>query len=136
MLTAGIPILSEAVESVIPDSKGNPKKALLHIRASLYNGQPLSKSIASMPNAFDAVNVNLIRSAEAGGTLEATLHDIVSATKKEMVFSEQLKTTMIYPIFVMVVFLGIVILMLYIRHSPGIRSIPVVKRSRCPGSPK
>jgi type II secretory pathway component PulF len=111
MLTAGIPIL-EAVESLLADTKGNQKKVFIKLRSSLYNGEPLSKALGQMPHAFDAVSVNLIRSAEAGGTLETTLKDIVAATKKEMAFSEQLRSTMIYPIFVMIIFFGIVILML------------------------
>jgi type IV pilus assembly protein PilC len=111
MLTAGIPIL-EAVESLVSDSKVNPKKALLHIRASLYNGDPLSHAMADMPRAFDAVSINLVRAAETSGTLEATLHDIVLSVKKETAFSDQLRNTMIYPLFVMVIFLGIVVLML------------------------
>ncbi len=111
MLTAGIPLL-EAIESLVPDSKGPTKKILIELRNCLYNGEPLSKALAAMPKAFDAVSVNLVRSAEAGGTLETTLHDIVVATKKETAFSDQLRATMIYPIFVMVIFLGIVVLML------------------------
>ncbi len=111
MMTAGIPIL-EATESLIYDAKGNQKKVLVKLRASLYNGEPLSRALRQMPRAFDPVSINLIRSAEAGGTLETTLHDIVVATKKEMEFTDQLRSTMIYPLFVMVVFLGIVILML------------------------
>lgn len=111
MLTAGIPIL-EAIESLVPDAKGHVKKVLIVLKNSLYNGEPLSRSLAKMPKAFDPVSVNLVRSAEAGGTLETTLHDIVQATKKETAFSDQLRATMIYPLFVMVIFLGIVILML------------------------
>lgn len=111
MLIAGIPII-EILYSLEADAKGNPKKVLAYMRSSLANGVPLSRALSQMPKAFDAVSVNLIRSAEAGGTLETTLRDIVSATKKEMAFSEQLRMTMIYPIFVMAVFLGIVVLML------------------------
>lgn len=111
MLMAGISIL-DAVESLLTDSKGNPRKVLTQLRSSLYNGQPLSKMLEQMPRAFDPVSVNLIRSAEAGGTLETTLHDIVVSTKKEMAFSDQLRITMIYPLFVMVIFFGIIVLML------------------------
>jgi type IV pilus assembly protein PilC len=111
MLSAGIPIL-ECIDSLQVDSKGNIKKILGVIKSSLYNGQPLSRALAKMPKAFNQIDVNLIRSAEAGGTLEATLHDIVVSTKKEMAFNDQLKATMVYPLFVMAVFLGIVLLML------------------------
>ncbi len=111
MLTAGIPIL-EAVVSLEDDAKGNMKKVLAVLHGNLNNGEPLSRGLQRMPHAFDPITVNLIRAAEAGGTLEETLHDIVSTTKKELAFSDQLRNTMIYPLFVMGVFMAIVILML------------------------
>lgn len=111
LLAAGIPIL-EAIESMETDSKGAQKKVLHYIRKSINQGIELSKALEKMPKAFDAVSVNLIRSAEAGGTLEQTLKDLVASTKKEMAFSEQLRSTMIYPLFVGGLFLAIVILML------------------------
>ena len=111
MLTAGIPIL-DAIESMQEDAKGNQKKVLSRVRSALSNGEPLSKALMKMPRAFDPVSINLIRVAEAGGTLETTMHDIVAATKKEMSFSQELRNTMVYPMVVMVVFTGIVVLML------------------------
>ncbi|MEO6761557.1 MAG: type II secretion system F family protein [Candidatus Saccharimonadales bacterium] len=111
MLTAGIPLL-EAIRSLEDDAKGNLAKVLSELHRSLNNGETLSLAMSRLPLAFDPVNINLVRAAENGGTLEDTLHDIVIATRKEIAFSDQLRNTMIYPIFVMVVFLGIVILML------------------------
>jgi type II secretory pathway component PulF len=111
MLKAGISIL-EAVVSLEDDASGNMKKVLAVIHETLNNGQPLSTALARMPQAFDEISINLIQAAEAGGTLEETLHDIVLTTKKELAFSEQLRNTMIYPLFVMGVFMAIVVLML------------------------
>jgi type II secretory pathway component PulF len=111
MLSAGISIM-EAVVSLEDDATGNMKKVLAVIHTALSNGEPLSNALERMPQAFDDISINLIRAAEAGGTLEETLHDIVTTTKKELAFSDQLRNTMIYPLFVMGVFLAIVILML------------------------
>lgn len=111
MLTAGIPII-DAVDSMQIDAKGNQKKVLTRVRSALINGEPLSKAMMKMPKAFDPISINLMRVAEAGGTLETTMHDIVVSTKKEMSFSQELRNTMVYPLVVMVVFTGIVVLML------------------------
>lgn len=111
MLNAGIPIL-EAVESLENDSRGNLRKVLLSLKKSLSNGESLSHAMGRMPRAFDPVSINTIHAAEAGGTLEQTLSDLVVDTKREIEFSDQLRNTMIYPAFVMVVFLAIVVLML------------------------
>jgi len=111
MLTAGIPLL-ETVESLEPDAKGNLKKILGELKRSLIDGHTLSHSMAQFPKAFEPVVINLMRAAEAGGTLEETLHDIVHTIKKEVAFSKSLKTAMIYPAFVMVIFGGILLMLL------------------------
>ncbi len=111
MLTAGIPIL-EAVDSLRHDAKGNFRRVLHRLYRGLSNGEPLSRVMGRMPDAFDPITINLIRAAEAGGTLEETLQDIVASTKKEIAFSDTIRTATIYPIFVMAVFFGIVLLML------------------------
>lgn len=111
MLTAGVPIL-EAIEALETDAKGDFRRVLRHLRHGLSNGEPLSNIMERMPKAFDSITINLIRAAESGGTLEDTLKDIVVSTKKEIAFNDTIRTAAIYPIFVMTLFLGIVILML------------------------
>lgn len=111
MLRAGIPIF-EAVESLQEDAKGQMKKALQRIHAALVNGEPLSHALETMPQSFDPISVNLIRAAEEGGALETTLQNLAQSTQKDIAFSDELRTSMIYPIFVMVLFGGIVVLML------------------------
>jgi type II secretory pathway component PulF len=68
--------------------------------------------MSELPNAFDVITVNLIHAAEMGGTLEETLQDIVRTLKKEMAFSASIRTTMIYPAFVGILFVVIVVMML------------------------
>ncbi len=111
MLTAGISIL-EIIESLEHDSRGSTKKVLAQLKRSLTNGEPLSQGMAQFPGTFDAVTLNTMRAAEAGGTLEDTLHDIVRTLKKELAFTSTIRTAMIYPAFIGVVFAGIVLLML------------------------
>ncbi len=111
MLTAGIPIL-EAVDLLLPDTKADLRKILVALRAELLNGHTLSSAMAQFPKAFEPVVINLIRAAEAGGTLEETLQDIVRTLKKQVAFGNNLRTAMIYPAFVMVLFSGIVIMLL------------------------
>ncbi len=111
MLKSGIPIL-DAVISLEKDSRGNVKKVLRALKNGLYNGESLAKIFGKFPLIFDDITINLIRAAESGGTLETTMQDIVDTGKKELNFSDQLRNTMIYPLFVLVVFVGIVILVL------------------------
>src|SRR5258708_5704631 len=100
MLKSGIPIL-DTVKSLEKDTKGNTKKVLKSVKNGLYNGESLADVFARFPRIFDDITVNLLRAAEAGGTLETTLQDIVDTGKKELDFSEQIRNTMIYPVFVL-----------------------------------
>ena len=111
MLTAGISIL-EILESLERDAKGTTKKVLTELKHSLTNGEPLSDGMAQFPRTFDPITLNTMRAAEAGGTLEETLRDIVRTLKKELAFSSTIRTAMIYPAFIGVVFLGIILVML------------------------
>lgn len=111
MLTAGIPIL-EIMQSLEQDAKGSTKKVILALEKSLINGEPLSEGMAKFPRTFDPVSLNTMRAAEAGGTLEETLQDIVRTLKKELAFTSTIHTAMIYPAFIGVIFTGIIIVML------------------------
>lgn len=111
MLTAGIPIM-EIIESLSHDAKGSTKEVLSILHRSLINGEPLSHGMAAFPHTFDPVTLNTMRAAEAGGTLEETLQDIVRTLKKELAFSDTIRTAMIYPAFIGIIFLGIILLML------------------------
>ncbi len=127
MLKSGIPIL-DAVVSLEKDAKGNVKKMLESIRKGLYNGESLAKILGRFPRTFDEITINLIRAAEAGGTLENTLQDIVDTGKKDANFSEQLRNTMIYPFFVLIIFLAIIVLVLTFvmpRISKVFRSLDI-----------
>lgn len=111
MLGAGISIL-ETFDSLLEDSKGNQKKILLHVRKDLTQGKQLSGSFANFPEVFDKVTLNILRAAEEAGTLDVTLKDIKKHIQKEMEFSDKVTSAMIYPAFIFVVFIGIMILIL------------------------
>jgi type IV pilus assembly protein PilC len=111
MLNAGIPIV-EAVDSLISDSKGNQKKILIVLKEDLNQGKKISQSFSKFPKAFDPVTVNLIKAAEQSGNLSDTLKELVIGIKKDMEFSEKIRGAITYPLFVMGVFVGVLLLIL------------------------
>ena len=106
MLGSGIPIL-EAVDTQLEDAKGSTKALLTLFRTSLNDGRPLSHAMAQAPRVFDPVTINLIKAAEEAGTLEDSLRDLVKALKKDMSFNDKIRSAMTYPIFIFIVFIGI-----------------------------
>lgn len=121
MLSAGISIL-EAVDSLLEDAKGNQKKMLEILRDDLVQGKHVYVSFSKFPRVFDKVTVNLIKAAEEAGTLDQTLKDLRANIKKEAEFSDKIKGALTYPIFIVLVFLG-VLLMILIVVIPKIASV-------------
>ena len=113
MLRAGIPIL-EVVVSLLDEAKGNLKKVLETVKEDLQAGMMLHQSFARFPNSFDKVSINLIKAAEEAGTLEVALKDAQGSLQREMEFSDKIKSAMIYPLFIVMIFLGVIIMMLVV----------------------
>ena len=113
MITAGIPIL-ETVDSLLEDSKGNTRKVLLVIREDILQGNHLYTSFAKFPNVFDKVTINVIRASEEAGTLDVTLKDIKVQIEKQMEFNDKVRSAMVYPIIVLLVFLGVFFMILIV----------------------
>lgn len=113
MLGAGIPI-AETVESLLDEAKGAKRIVLTQMRDDLTAGHHISRTFAQFPKVFDKVTVNLTKAAEESGTLETTLKDIESNLKKQMELSDKIKSAMMYPMLVMVVFAGVLLVMLLV----------------------
>ncbi len=111
MLSAGIPIL-EAVESLKEDSKGNQLKVLETLSDDLMQGQRVYSTMAKFPMIFDKVTVNIVKASEEAGTLDVALRDLITNIKKETEFSDKVRSAMIYPAFIMVVFIGLMVMIL------------------------
>ncbi len=121
LLTAGIPIL-EAVELMLEDAKGNPKLVLQSLYESLVQGKHIYAALSEFPKSFDKVTVNLLKASEEAGTLETILKDLKDQIKKQMEFSDRLRSALIYPMFITLVFFG-VMLMILIVVIPKINTV-------------
>lgn len=121
MLSSGISIL-ESLDSLLEETKGNQKKVLERLRADMADGKSMSESFLEMPLAFDPVTVNLIKAAEESGTLETTLKNLSTSLKKDIEFTDKVKTAMVYPAFVTVVF-GLVMLVVLVYVVPRIATV-------------
>lgn len=113
MIAAGIPILP-SIDSLLEDSKGSSKKILEEARADLLQGKHLYASLSKFPNVFDKVTVNIIRGAEEAGQLSTTLKDLREEIRKEIEFNDKIRSALTYPILVLLVMLGILIIILVV----------------------
>lgn len=113
MLGAGIPI-AETVESLLDEAKGAKRIVLTQLRDDLTAGHHVSRTFAQFPKIFDKVTVNLTKAAEESGTLETTLKDVEKNLRKQMELGDKVKSAMMYPMLVMVVFAGVLLVMLLV----------------------
>lgn len=113
MLSAGIPIL-ETVDSLLEDAKGNQKKILETLREDIMQGKHVYFSFAKFPNVFDSVTTNIIKASEEAGTLDVTLKDLKETIKKEVEFSDKIRSALVYPIVIMIVFMLVLLLILIV----------------------
>lgn len=113
LLGAGISIL-EAIDSLLEDAKDNQKILLSTLKQDVSQGNRIHTSLAKFPRIFDKVTVNLIKASEEAGTLETTLKDIKKNIKKEMEFNDKVKSALLYPVLILVVFFGVLLLMLIV----------------------
>ncbi len=113
MLTSGIPIM-EAVDSVAEGTKGNLKRVVDTLKSDLVQGKRVYASFSNFPDVFDRVTINLIKAAEEAGTLETVLKDLREHYQKQIEFTDKIRFAMIYPAFIMVVFIGVLLMILVV----------------------
>jgi len=101
------PLLRDVIFDVYTDVDGG-----------LYFSQALSKH----PKVFSDFYINMIRSAEVSGRLEETLLFMADYLEKQMRLTSHLRNAMIYPIFVISVFIGVVFIILTVV-IPQLRAI-------------
>lgn len=110
MIRSGIS-LSIAMEVMCDSEKDkNMLRILQEITKNLYNGIPLAQSIGSF-KTFPKVYVNIIQTGEANGRLDKAFDKCVTLMKKEMTLSGKLMSAMIYPAFLVVLTIALVVVM-------------------------
>jgi len=89
---------------------------LSDVIAKIKDGKPLSESLAIYPSLFPNLYCSMIRTGEASGNLPERLKSLARFLEKEEQFKNYLKTTLTYPVFLLLVsvFTVVIILMFII----------------------
>jgi type IV pilus assembly protein PilC len=101
MLRTGLPI-TEAIEAFVGEKSSGSSLILKKIIDAVKSGQKLSSALQEFPAIFDPVYINVVRSGETTGTLAETLDYLGEQLKKDHELTSRVKSSMIYPIVVMV----------------------------------
>ena len=103
---AGVAILEGLAD--LRDSVDNPRfrEVIAGMIESIAGGQTLSQAMASYPNAFSPVFINLIRAGEGSGQLPEVLSSLSESLKWEDELASHTKKLLMYPTFVATIVLG------------------------------
>ena len=88
------------------------KKILIDVTDQLQTGSPIAQALGRHPDVFSPFYVSMVRSGEESGTLEQTFMYLADYLDRMYQVVSKARNALIYPAFVMSVFLGVMLLML------------------------
>ncbi len=114
-LKAGIP-LADAVrilaDQMSHGKQNNKTQIFKAICYELSMGTAFSKALEKQGSVFPSLLINMLKAAEATGDLEATLDEMAAYYTEVNETKQQMKSSMTYPLLVMIFAVGIVVFIL------------------------
>ncbi|MGL5714804.1 MAG: type II secretion system F family protein [Paraclostridium sp.] len=111
MLLASGCEITQSIENIKSNCNKNIKTTLKNIDYYLRNGNSISDSF-QQTNKFSNFFVNMIKAGEISGRLDEILLNLSDYYKKEYEFKKKIQEALMYPIFLVVAILAVIILML------------------------
>src|SRR5271168_4280591 len=113
MIDAGLPLV-QCLEILAGQQENKTfQKILTGVRASVEGGATLSASMKQYDKVFDPLYYNMVEAGETGGILDTILQRLSSYIEKNVKLKRAVKSAMIYPIAVLGIAGGVIILLLW-----------------------
>jgi type IV pilus assembly protein PilC len=113
MIDAGLPLV-QCLEILAGQQENKTfQKILNSVRASVEGGATLSASMKQHEKVFDALYYNMVEAGETGGILDTILQRLSLYIEKNVKLKRAVKSAMIYPIAVLSIAAGVIILLLW-----------------------
>lgn len=113
MIDAGLPLV-QCLEILAGQQENKTfQKILTGVRASVEGGASLSNSMKQYEKIFDPLYYNMVDAGETGGILDTILQRLSSYIEKNVKLKRAVKSAMIYPIAVLSIAGGVIILLLW-----------------------
>lgn len=90
------------------------QKTLSEIASDIESGVRISMAMARHPKIFSSFYVNMVKAGEESGKLSETFNFLADSLERTYELVRKAKNAMIYPIFVIVVFIAVMILMMVV----------------------
>jgi type IV pilus assembly protein PilC len=112
LVDAGLPLLRGLRVLEKQERNANLKKILAELSLAIEGGSTFSEALAQHPKVFNRLFVNMVKAGELGGVLEVVLKRLSEFSEKAQKIKGKVKAAMFYPVAVMVVAVGIMILLM------------------------
>lgn len=114
LFKSNVPVVESLYTIANQTRKQHFKEKIAKVAEKVEGGTPLSQALASYPKVFSSFYTSMVKSGEVAGKLSEVLTYLAEHTEREYNFYSKVIGAMVYPIFVLFVFVAIMILMLII----------------------
>src|SRR6202047_415807 len=113
MIDAGLPLV-QCLEILAGQQENKLfQQVLTGTRSAVEGGATLSAAMRQFPKVFDALYVNMVEAGETGGILDTILQRLSLYIGKNMQLQRAVRSALVYPIGVLTVAAGVIILLLW-----------------------
>ena len=112
LVDAGLPLLRGLRVLEKQERNSTLKSILGELALSIEGGSTFSEALAQHPKVFNRLFVNMVKAGELGGVLEVVLRRLAEFSEKAQKIRGKIKAAMFYPVAVMIVAGGILIMLL------------------------
>ena len=112
LVDAGLPLLRGLRVLEKQERNANLKSIVGQLATSIEGGSTFSEALAQHPNVFNRLFVNMVKAGELGGVLEVVLKRLAEFSEKAQKIKGKVKAALFYPIAVLIVAVGIMILLM------------------------
>jgi len=112
MFKSNVPIV-ESFKAIAQQTRKTVfREKILKVAEEIEGGTSLSKSLSIYPKIFTSFYISMVRSGEASGKLSEVFLYLADYLEREHSFRSKIRGAMVYPIFILVVFVGVVVLIM------------------------
>src|SRR5271170_4209839 len=112
LVDAGLPLLRGLRVLEKQERNRTLKRILGELALSIEGGSTFSEALAQHPKVFNRLFVNMVKAGELGGVLEVVLKRLAEFSEKAQKIKGKVKAALFYPIAVLIVAVGIMILLM------------------------
>jgi type IV pilus assembly protein PilC len=113
MIDAGLPLV-QCLEILAGQQENKSFQKILNaVRGSVEGGATLSTSMKAHEKVFDPLYYNMVEAGETGGILDTILQRLSTYIEKNVKLKRAVKSAMIYPVAVLSIAAGVIILLLW-----------------------